>query len=341
MLAESISPAKCILFGEHAVVYGEPGIASPLLSCKANAKAYPYDKGFLKLESNLGKTEEEVKEYKELGKWLNEKWEECYKAKDFSELFSYTKKQPEKTWLSVLSYYFNLPEDFSAYIKTSSSIPIGSGLGSSAALSSAIAKCLAKLIGENEREKIFNACLLCEKMFHGTPSGIDSAITCYEKPLLFRKSYGFDFFEIKPLEIFLIYTHKPEKTTGELVQKVRNLSEDYREPRIRKIGKITLEAKKALENGEKQKIIYYMKENQLLLKELGVSSEEIDRVTGKINEEKDMAAKLSGAGGGGIVIALAENKEKLEKILEELGYEKIEKPELILKNKTYWEERLA
>ncbi len=341
-LAEASSLGKCILFGEHAVVYGEPGIAAPLSSCKTKSKTYPYEKGFLKLETDLGKEEGEVGEYKEYGKWLSEKWKYCCKQDDFSELFEEVKKVPEKTWLSVLAYYFDFPENFSAYVKVKSSIPIGAGLGSSAAVSSALAKCFAKLLKTSEKHKIYQASLLCEKMFHGTPSGIDSAIACYEKALVFRKGKGFEFFEMKPLEIFMIYTHKPEKSTGELVQAVKNLEEEYRNPRIEKIGELVIKAEKALEDGNLRELTNYVKENQYLLAELGVSSKEIDELAHIINSKKDMAVKLTGAGSGGMVIGfyLPGKKQEFESILAELGYEKIPSPQLSLENKVYWEERL-
>lgn len=342
LLAKASSPGKCILFGEHAVVYGEPGIAAPLSSCKVEAKAYPYEKGFLKLETDLGNDEGEVGEYKEFGKWLSEEWERCYKAGDFSELFGEVKKHPEKTWLGVLAWYFNLPEEFSALFKTKSTIPIGAGAGSSAAVGSSIDKCIAEIIGENDKKRIFEASLLCEKMFHGTPSGIDSAIACYGQALVFRKGKGFEFFKMKPLEVFMIYTHKPKKTTGELVQGVRSLSDDYREPRVKEIGKLTTKAKKALENGDLKELLDYVKENQRLLAELGVSSKEIDELAEIINREKDMALKLTGAGGGGLVIGfcLPQAKQKFEEILKELNYRKIKSIELVFGNKIYWEEKL-
>jgi len=342
LLAKASAPGKCILFGEHAVVYGEPGIAVPLSSCKAEAKAYAYEKGFLKIETDLASSEGEVKEYKEFGKWLNEKWEHCYKAGDFSEIFKEVKKQPEKTWLSILAWYFNLPEDFSALFKIKSSIPIGAGAGSSAAISSSLSKCIANLIGESDMQKIFQASLLCEKMFHGTPSGIDSAIACYEKPLVFIKEKGFEFFEIKPLKVFMIYTHKPEKTTGELVQKVKELNKEYREPIIKQIGKLVVKAKKALENGELKTLLNCAKENQYLLQKLGVSSNEIDELSKRINKKDNMALKLTGAGGGGLAIGfyLPEVEEEFEKILKEMKYSKIEFPKLNLEEKIYWKEEL-
>ncbi len=337
-----VSQGKTILFGEHAVVYGEPGIAAPLNSCKVQGVCESYEEGFLRLETDLGKSEGEIKEYKDLGKTLIEKWEECSKEGDFSELFEKVKESPEKTWLSIVAYCFDLPEEFSGYIKTKSSIPIGAGAGSSAAVGATICKCISSLLGNIDEKEIFNASLLCEKMFHGTPSGIDSAVACYGKPLVFRKGKGFEFFKIKsPLEIFIIYTHKPEKTTGELVQQVRSLEENYREPRIKKVGKLVEKARIYLENNDLKEMLYCVKENQQLLSELGVSSNEIDEITTAINKENNMAAKLTGAGGGGLVIGfyLPNGKTNLKQILEEFGYKETT-PNITIRPKTYWQERI-
>ncbi len=342
-VAKASAPAKCILFGEHAAVYGEPGIAAPLSTCRARALAHSFESGFMRMKSDLGESEGEVREYKEFGKYLAEKWEECYKQGDFSEIFRHAKKCPERVWLSILSFYFDVPENFSAQFTVKSNIPLASGLGSSAAVSASVAKCFAKLLGSERKEKIFEASLLCEKMFHGTPSGIDSAIACYENTTFFVKNRGFEFISPKPLDLFLIYTNKPKSTTGELVQRVRNLEEGYRNPVVKEIGRIVRKSKTALERGDIDTILENARKNQELLSKLGVSSEEIDSITGKINEKNGIAAKLTGAGGGGFVLGFySEEREKdFEEILRENGYEKIYQPDIFLRERVYWKEKIA
>ena len=118
----------------------------------------------------------------------------------------------------------------------------------------------------------------------------------------------------------MVYTKKPEKTTGELVQQVRDLDPKYRDPIIKTIGEATYKMREALQRKDfeaMKKLINVAQEN---LARLGVSIPEIDELCKEVKTIGG-AAKGCGALGGGVVLCYHENKEKLLKVIRSLGYE--------------------
>tara|TARA_B100000614_G_scaffold225523_1_gene215251 strand:- start:888 stop:1385 length:498 start_codon:yes stop_codon:yes gene_type:complete len=152
------APGKIILFGEHAVVYGKPAIAIPVSGMRASAWSEP---GEGKLTINALD--------------LNEKIGLENKASQFSvlaqALLAKTKqKEPNLT------------------INLTSKLPQGSGMGSSAATSTAVCKALSNYLGVDlEQNQISELVFNAEKIVHGTPSGIDNTVVAYESPVYFVK----------------------------------------------------------------------------------------------------------------------------------------------------------
>ena len=86
----------------------------------------------------------------------------------------------------ILAYIADTCEiDSKTKININSTIPVGRGLGSSAALSIAIAR--AKGITKAKIREIADK---CEKFIHGNPSGIDVNQVLSDTPLLFSKEHG-------------------------------------------------------------------------------------------------------------------------------------------------------
>jgi len=153
---------------------------------------------------------------------------------------------------------------------------------------------------------------------HGTPSGIDPAISTFGGTLLFQMDTGF-----KPLDIrmdipLIIGDTGIERSTRAQIEKVRDIRERYQqvvEPIMRAAREIVLRAIKALKENDLETIGELMNINHGLLYGLGVSDESLERLINVARNAGALGAKLTGAGGGGCMIALA-NNEKLEQILE-------------------------
>lgn len=324
------APGKVHLIGEHAVVYGEPAIIaaignrtyvdiSPADDITYQDVAWPDISHTWKVDQVFEITQKTL-----------DLWDEGNKKKDFSSLFSFIKENGYEGYrASVLGLAMkNLKINQGFSITIDSKIPTGAGLGSSASRAAATTKAIAELFGkELSLEEINEIAFQQEKIIHGTPSGGDNSACCFGGLVWFKKAQPKN--EIKSLKkevpyklenFIFVYTGPPQKTTGELVQLVRELDEEYRVERTKKIGEMTHEMLDILKRKEFQKMKEVMNQTQKNLAELKVSTEKIDQIAESVRKIGG-AAKLCGAGGGGIVLCYHEDKNKLIDLIKNIGYD--------------------
>lgn len=280
---QSSAPGKVILFGEHAVVYGQPAIAVPVPAVAARTTVEPAPPG-----SGL-----------------------TLVAADLGQRFSLAAAPPQDP-LAIAARrtlgYLAAPEpDATAVVR--SSIPIASGLGSGAAVSTALVRALADFMGHplscaEVSELVFEV----EKLHHGTPSGIDNTVIAYEQPVYFVRTAasGPRLMSVGgPFTLLIADTGLPSPTK-QLVSRVRERWEGDRaryETVFRRIGDITREAYRRIETGDVDALGPLMDKNHALLIELGVSSPTLNRLVDAARDAGASGAKLSGAGQGGNVLA--------------------------------------
>lgn len=262
------APGKVILFGEHAVVYKRHALVSAI-NLRCYAKAEKYDS--IVIESPLGKT-----------------------GLDFE-------KQPYVSW--AIKRFSEIKPIKGVYIKIWSDIPIASGLGSSSAVTVSVLKALSLLYDVDlDREEIFEIARKVELDVQGLGSGTDPFISTFGGTWLIPERRRV---KAKKMDLTVIYTGKPS-VTSEMVRKVAELRERYRdvvEKLFDAIDSITLSGVRFVESRDFDGLSYLFKVNNLLLKALDVSCSEIDNVIEKL-ERIGIPAKITGAGGGGSVIAL-------------------------------------
>ena len=205
-----------------------------------------------------------------------------------------------------------------------SDIPIGCGMGSSAAL--AVAKSGLFLKRKSitwDLEEINKKAYELEKMQHGNPSGVDNTVSTYGGFLWYRKeAEGLKTFSSVPVKIklpkfFLINTGKPVETTKEMVSVVARLVKKHPlkyKTIFTKIEVVTKFFLKCLLGEEKNDISTLIKENERLLEKLGVVSKSTIKTVKGI-ERIGGAAKISGAGGikgnSGVLLAYHKGRDKL------------------------------
>lgn len=210
-------------------------------------------------------------------------------------------------------------------IKTASQIPIGCGLGSSAAAAVSLTAALCKLSGHPwNLEKINEIAYEIEKKQHAKPSGGDNTISTYGGFLWYRKEAETlkTFSQIalarKLPELFLINTGQPKETTGDMVVIVRKLYEQN-PGKVRKIfvgiEQVTRSFLKHLTGEARYNIGDLFRESERLLEALGVVSESTVKIIRRI-EKMGGAAKISGGGGktgaSGILLVYHQNSEQLK-----------------------------
>jgi mevalonate kinase len=276
------APGKIILVGEHAVVYGRPAIAVPISKVKATAtvEEAPRGTGCVII------------------------------AKDLNRTIRVAQAAFDDPLVAIVRSTLVLfrAQDLDATITVSSTIPVASGMGSSAAVSAAIARALAGHLGHTLHNDILATLVFeVEKLYHGTPSGVDNTVIAHARPVFFVKNRLVETFTVQsPLRLLIADTGIPSSTkvVVEDVRKAWEANPDEYDAWFRQIGQIALMARAAIIGGELYALGALMDGNQWLLEQIGVSSPEIDRLVQAARRAGALGAKLSGAGRGGHVIAL-------------------------------------
>lgn len=287
-IATGYAGGKIILFGEHAVVHGQPAIAVPLTSIRAEAEIY------------LGNGEFRIV------------LPEVHREFRFLRPEEGSENGLVVTARLVLEKLGQPVPNMTISLK--STIPQKSGFGSGAAVSAAIGRALSAALGMPLSDDELNGIVYeVEKMHHGTPSGIDNTVICYEKPIYFVRNQPIEFITIaRP--IHLLVANLPHSTpTKVTVSDVRFLYEKHprRVERIfNRIGYISREAREAIETGDVEALGPMMNENHRLLKRLTVSDDLMDRLCRLALRAGARGAKLSGGGRGGNIIVLIDKPSR-------------------------------
>ena len=298
---------KTILFGEHFVVHGIPAIVSALnfrTSVKIEERPGLGDIKFIDKARPSHNTVEKI--------------------------FSQEKDYILCKLTAVLLKTINHPiDDLSVEIQLESSIPEFGGVGSSAALSVSLTRAFADYFDlDFNDEKTNMVAYEGEKLFHGTPSGIDNSISTFGGLLWFVRSLQKDKNNIlEPLKtpstgLLVIGDTKIAHNTQELVTEVRRRKESDPEtydPVFTRANEIVYQARQLIEQGYfSAKLGKLMNENHTLLNQVGVGVQTLDDLCDIALKAGAHGAKLTGAGGGGCMIALCQTEKIQDKIINEL-----------------------
>jgi mevalonate kinase len=284
-MIEATAPGKIILFGEHAVVYGRPAIAIPVADVQAKAVLQPAAAGasFRIIAPDLGR--------------------------DYL-LAQAEADDPLAAVIQATLRRLNQPIPPDVNLHISSTIPLGRGLGSGAAISTAIVRVLGQFFNQPLAPTEISALVYeVEKLYHGTPSGIDNTVVAFEQPVYFVRGRPIQRMRVgQPLMLVVGDTGivAPTHTVvGDLRRRWQADLERY-EGYFDEIGVIADQARIAIEEATSgiPSIGRLMNENQELLATLGVSSPELERLIEAARQSGALGAKLSGAGRGGNMIAL-------------------------------------
>jgi mevalonate kinase len=294
-MAIAYAPGKVILFGEHAVVYGRPAIAVPVSEVRARACVEPGDDGQGARVHAL-----------DLGRVVV-----VSEAPDDDPLARIVR-------LTLLA--LAAPPDPDLDIFVTSTIPIARGMGSGAAVSTAIVRALQRYFQTEPRDfgwtgrwlssrGISELVYQTEVLYHGTPSGIDNTVVAYEKPVYFSRDAGWEIFWPARSFCLLVADTGIESPTKAVVGDLRHRFQadpNAYEPLFDRVGGLAREARSAIEEGRLETLGRLMDQNHALLRELGVSSPELDRLVAAARDGGALGAKMSGAGWGGNVIVLVD-----------------------------------
>jgi mevalonate kinase len=298
-MTTSTAPGKIILFGEHAVVYGQPALAVPVTQVQATVT---------------------VRESDRPGVWID--------APDIGLASEMNRLPPDDPLAAAVASAFSalgVTRPPPCRIAIHSSIPVASGMGSGAAVSVAVLRALSSFLGHPLNDEQVNQLTFeIEMLYHGTPSGIDNTVITYARPVYFVMGRPIETLRVATPFTVVIGDSGVASLTRDVVRDVRQAreAEPERFDRIfEAIGAVVRRARLAIESGDLQALGSLLDENHALLQQLTVSSPDLDRLVQAARSAGARGAKLSGGGRGGNMIALvgAESGQKISQALHLAG----------------------
>lgn len=293
-IARGSAPGKVILLGEHAVVYGRPAIAAAIdrhVRVTLYERSGPARAGRMPA---LGPGEESAGHAPAAA------------ALSGVELPLIADATVARVVVRAAELFGMDPDAFTATVSTT--LPVGVGLGSSAALSVALVRALAEWTGAT-----LTAAGVCarafelERIFHGFPSGIDNTVATHGGAVLFRRGWPPDTLETPVSLPLVIALGRAPRQTRQTVSRLRQAWEADPAPYERlfdEIAGLVDAATEALAAGDHPRLGALMDANHACLAALGVSTPELDEMVRRARHAGALGAKLTGGGGGGAVICL-------------------------------------
>lgn len=299
------APGKLMLFGEHSVVYGNPCIVTAVdQRIEVDVEKVPGD------EIEIAAKDVGIDDFK-------------IKITDIAG--SEFPKQLKFVLTAVRNFFAEYKVSTGLRITTRSGFSSLFGFGSSSAVTVCTVKALSAIFDvEVTNKSLFDICYKTVLDIQGVGSGFDIAAAVWGGTLYFVGG-GKEILPLKIDRIPLVVGYTGVKAdTATLVKKVAGLAKEDKqrfEKIFNSITEIVEEGKIALENTNYLKLGELMDENQKYLEDLGVSSRELDLLIGASKSAGAFGAKLSGAGGGDCMIAVAPKdlESEVKKAIEKAG----------------------
>lgn len=345
MEVKARAPGKIILAGEHAVVHGSTAVAASLDLYTYVSLRFPTPSDndeFLRLQLKDLALEfswpvARIKDaLPEAGSLLSSKPTSC-SIENMKSIAALVEEQniPEAkiglaSGVSAFLWLYSCIHGFKpATVVITSELPLGAGLGSSAAFCVALSAALLSFsdsvsldmsqqgwtaFGESELELLNKWAFEGEKIIHGKPSGLDNTVSTYGNMIKFRSGNLTLIKSNMPLKMLITNT-KVGRNTKALVAGVSERTirhPDAMSLVFNAVDSISNELSTIIQSPapdelsiteKEEKIAELMEMNQGLLQCMGVSHASIETVLRTTLKYK-LASKLTGAGGGGCVLTL-------------------------------------
>ncbi|HBA85168.1 MAG TPA: mevalonate kinase [Verrucomicrobia bacterium] len=319
---KAVAPGKLILSGEHSVVYGKPALVTAI-NRNAQAIITPEAPDVIAfdlpdIKQNQSFTLRAVRELtnrvaKNYRLFLNGELgirDVLHKPIDLFEF----------AFITVLDgLHLKLAEGLK--IQMHSNIPIGCGMGSSAASILSVLRAVGHYFRVEFRpDWYYKYSLEAENLQHGHASGVDSYISLHGGCARFQNGQASKL-PLPRVPMYIVQTGVPETSTGECVVQV---GRDFGKSQIwNEFEAITLEMEKALVQNDFKEMQRCIRENSRLLSAIGVVPERVQQFVAEV-EQWGGAAKVCGAGAvsgdkGGVVLVVSENPPV--ELCKKYGYE--------------------
>ena len=262
------APGKVLLLGEHSVVYGHPALAAAIPRY-VTVEVTPANESRIELPGGI------------------------------------QVPFPVLDAAVAMAREVGFPGAFHARVR--SDIPLGSGLGSSAALGVALARAFKPGC---PAEQAVSAAMILERVLHGAPSGVDPAACAREGVIFFTRGEPP---RVEPVRgrawLAVALTGIARGTHSTVMPLAERRRTDPRiDPMLEKLGAIARHGRALFEAGDLEGLGVRLDEAHALLREIGVSCAELEDAVAALKRAGALGAKLTGAGGGGAAIGLARDE---------------------------------
>ena len=306
---KAVAPGKLILSGEHSVVYGKPAIAMAIdRSAVFELTPQAGDEVSFDLPGEAESNSLTVMALRDLKRRVDKKYHEFLRGEMG---IGYVLGAPIDLFRFAFIHTLDglhRKLDSGVVMKLRSSIPVGCGMGSSAATVLSEIRALGHYLRVDFKpDWYYEYSLEAEKLQHGKPSGVDSYISLHGGCASFKDGVARPM-SLPRMKMFMVQTGIPESTTGECVMEVER---KMRSSAIwSEFEDVTIAFEQAIRSNDGQKLHWLVRENNRLLVAIGVVPVRVQRFICEI-ERWGGSAKICGAGSvvgnnAGVVLVFAE-----------------------------------
>lgn len=226
----------------------------------------------------------------------------------------------ERAFAIALGAYSNRPR---LRIDVQVDLPSGAGLGCSAALGVAVFDAIdGVLCISRTREELGRMVHGWEEVFHGSPSGIDNMAAAVGGVLRYRKGAPLKPLSLaRPLQVVVAHSGERSKTKEMVSLVACQLASNPARVRDKfdDVSDLVDEAELALSTGDMHTLGRLLNWNHGILSSLLLCTPKVEELCRLARAQGALGAKVTGAGGGGCIVALAEDEEHAHRIRSALG----------------------
>lgn len=318
---KAVAPGKLILSGEHAVVYGSPALAMAI-DRSAVVEVAPGDPGRVSfdledIQASESFTECALRDFKQR---VQRSYREFLEGRmGIREVLRKPIDLFEYAFIMILDGMHRKLDD-GLGVRLRSSIPIGCGLGSSAASILGMLRAVGHYFRiEFRPDWYYRYSLEAEHLQHGRASGVDSYISLHGGCARFRNGQA-ERVPLPPDPLRLVDTGRPASTTGECVERVAGRW--GREPIWPDFEAVTEAMAGALRENRSAAVSDAIRANHRLLQRIGVVPERVGAFVSEV-EAAGGAAKVCGAGavtGDAAGMLWVRSDDPVDAMLDRYGY---------------------
>jgi len=278
-MTQGRAPGKVLLLGEHSVVYGHPALAASI-PLYVTVDLEPAAESRIELPGGL--------------------------------------QTPFPLLEAAVAMARDAGFQGAFHARVRSDIPLGSGLGSSAALGVALARALKPRCGPEEAAAL---AMRLERVLHGAPSGVDPAACAHEGVIFFTRGEPPVVERVRGQAFIVVALSGIARGTHSTVLPLaeRRKADPAVDRLLSRLGTLAREGRQLFERGEIEELGKRFDGAHALLREVGVSCEELEETVAALRKAGALGAKLTGAGGGGAAIGLARDRTHAGEIAARTG----------------------